>query len=201
IKVPRANSNDFNPMWIGNKVYFLSDRNGPVSLFCYDTGSRRVSEMFKNSGLDVKAASAGPGAIVYEQFGSICLNDIATGKSKPVKINIAGDLLQVRPHYVKAAKYISSGRISPTGVRAVFSARGDILTAPAEKGDIRNLTNTTAVCERDPAWSPDGKSVAYFSDETGEYALHIRDQNGFCEVKKINLGSPPSFFYNPVGSP
>lgn len=201
VKVPKPNSNDFNPMWIGGKVYFLSDRDGPVSLYSYDVSSKHVSQLIKNSGLDFKSASAGPGTIVYEQFGSINLFDLATGKSKPVDIRIAGDLPGVRPHYVKAAKYIHSGRISPTGVRAVFEAREDVITAPAEKGDIRNLTNTPGVAERDPSWSPDGKSIAYFSDESGEYAIHLRDQSGAGAVKKISLGSPSSFFYNPIWSP
>ena len=83
----------------------------------------------------------------------------------------------------------------------MFEARGEILTVPAEKGDIRNLTRTTGVAERDPAWSPDGKWIAYFSDESGEYALHLEDQSGLGEVKKINLGNPPSYFYGPTWSP
>ena len=94
-----------------------------------------------------------------------------------------------------------NAHISPTGARAVFEAHGEILTVPAEKGDVRNLTNTPGVAERDPSWSPDGKSIAYFSDESGEYALHIRDQNGLGAVKKIDLGKPPSFFYAPTWSP
>ena len=200
-KLPKNNSNDFNPMWIGNKIYFLSDRGGPVTLNCYDTGSKRITELIKNNGLDFKSASLGPGAIVYEQFGSIHLYDLSTGKSKPVEIKLAGDLPEVRPHFVKAAKFIRSGRISPTGVRAVFEARGEIVTAPAEKGDTRNLTNTPGIADRDPSWSPDGKLIAYFSDETGEYTLNIRDQNGMGDIKKISLGTPPSFFYNPAWSP
>src|SRR5207247_5014823 len=91
--------------------------------------------------------------------------------------------------------------ISPSGVRVAFEARGEIITVPAEKGDARNLTNTSGVAERDPAWSPDGKWIAYFSDASGEYELHLRDQSGMGEVKKINLGNPPSFFYSPTWSP
>ena len=83
----------------------------------------------------------------------------------------------------------------------MFEARGEILSVPAEKGDVRNLTRTTGIAERDPSWSPDGKSIAFFSDESGEYALHIVDQSGAGAVKKINLGNPPSYFYGPVWSP
>ena len=87
------------------------------------------------------------------------------------------------------------------GARAVFEARGEIISVPAEKGDARNLTNTPGVAERDPAWSPDGKWIAYFSDESGEYALHLRDQNGMGDVKKISLGNPSSLLLAEVGRP
>ena len=201
-KIPRNNSNDFNPMWVGDKVYFLSDRNGPVSLFSYDTSSHKVSEIVRNTGLDLKSADAGPGAIVYEQFGSLHLLDLASGKTKPVAVRVPGEFPEVLPHFEKLdAKRILNANISPSGARAVFETHGDIVTVPAEKGDIRNLTNSPSVADRDPAWSPDGKRIAWFSDESGEYALHIRNQNGLGDVTKINLGNPPSYFYSPVWSP
>ncbi len=201
--VPRENSNDFNPMWVGDKVYFLSDRGGAgVSLWAYDTGSRKVSEVVKNSGLDFKSASAARDAIVYEQFGSLHLVDLKSGKTRPLNINMAADLAEVRPRFTKITNpMIENVAISPTGQRAVLETHGEILTVPAEKGDIRNLTNSPNVADRDPAWSPDGKSIAYFSDESGEYGLHIRDQNGLGTVTKIGLGDVPSFFYSPVWSP
>ena len=200
-KLPRENSNDRNPMWVGNKVYFLSDRNGATTLFSYDTSSRRVAEIVHNTGLDIKSASAGPDAIVYEQFGEIFLLDLKSEKSRKVNIRLAGDLPSVRPRYERVGNRISNARISPTGARAVFEARGEIISVPAEKGDARNLTNTTGVMERDPAWSPDGRWIAYFSDESGEYALHLRDQTGMGDVKKISLGNPASFYMSPMWSP
>jgi tricorn protease len=200
-KVPRDNSNDRHPVWFGDSVYFLSDRNGAVTLFAYDTKTKAVKQVVENKGLDFKSLSAGPDALVYEQFGGIYLFDPASGKSKKVSIRIAGDLPATRPHYEKVGDKIQNAAISPTGARAVFEARGEILTVPGEKGDIRNLTRTAAVAERDPAWSPDGKSIAYFSDESGEYALHIVEQAGSKMVKKINLGNPPSYFYTPLWSP
>jgi tricorn protease len=203
VKIPRENSNDRNPMWIGDKVYFLSDRSGPASLFEYDLKSQDVKQLIKNQGFDIKHASAGPGAIVYEQFGAIFLYDLHSGKTKRVNITVKGDMPQVRPHFEKVEKQIrdQSAQISPTGARAVFEAHGEIFTVPAEKGDIRNITNSPAVADRDPAWSPDGKSIAYFSDESGEYALHISPQSGLGPVTKIDLGKPPSFFYSPTWSP
>jgi len=114
---------------------------------------------------------------------------------------VTGDFPAVRPHYVNVGDRIENANISPTGARAVFESHGDIFTVPVEHGDIRNLTNTPGVAERDPAWSPDGKWIAYFSDESGEYALHLRQQDGFGEVKKFSLGEPPSFYYSPTWSP
>jgi tricorn protease len=201
-KIPRENSNDSHPVWLGDTVYFLSDRSGAVTLFSYDTKTKAVKQVVENKGLDLKSVSAGPDALVYEQFGGIYLFDVKSGKATKVGIHISGDLPSIRPHYVKvAAEKIQNAGISPAGVRAVFEARGEILTVPAEKGDVRNLTRTTAVAERDPAWSPDGKWIAYFSDESGEYALHLVDQSGLGAVKKISLGNPPSFFYGPTWSP
>jgi tricorn protease len=201
-RIPRENSNDFDPMWIGDRIYFLSDREGPVTLFSYDAKTRQVKALFKNEGFDLKSASAGPNGIVYEQLGSIHIYDLRSGKSHEVRIRVAGDMPQVRPRFEKVSnQQILSARISPSGARALFEMHGEVLTVPAEKGDVRNLTNTPGVAERDPSWSPDGKSIAYFSDESGEYALHIRAQNGLGPVKKIDLGQPPSFFYSPTWSP
>jgi tricorn protease len=179
--IPRENSNDKRPVWLGDTVYFLSDRNGPVSLFAYDTKTKTVKQVVENKGLDFKSLSAGPDALVYEQFGDIFLFSLASGKSTKVDIRIAGDLPSTRPHFEKAADKIQNAAISPTGARAVFEARGEIFTVPGEKGDIRNLTRTSAVAERDPGWSPDGKSIAFFSDESGEYAMHIADQSGSAQ--------------------
>lgn len=199
--VPREKSNDFNPMWVGDTVYFLSDREGTVKLFSYDTGSKAVRRALDNSGFDIKSASSGPGAIVYEKFGSLHLFDTGSRRSREIRIEIAGDLPSVRPHFTSVSSQIRSADLSPTGQRAVFGARGEVLTVPAKKGSIRNLTNSPAEHDRFPAWSPDGKWIAYFSDKSGEYALYLTEQSGIGETRTITLGSPPSFFYDPVWSP
>ncbi len=198
-KVPRTNSNDFNPMWSGDRVYFLSDRNGAVTLFYYDVKTKAVKEAIPNQGLDLKSASLGPDAIVYEQFGGISIYDLKSGKTKPVAIHVQGDFPALRTRLVDVGRRLGSPAVSPTGVRAVFAARGDIITVPAEKGDPRNLTNTPGVMEREPQWSPDGKSIAYLSDESGEYALHVHSQTGTGEVKKIELKA--GFYRSPRFSP
>jgi len=205
VEIPRANANDNNPMWIGDKVYFRSDRNGRFTLFEYDTKTKKVTQAIKNDGLDIKSASAmaggSPDAIVYEQFGEVKLFDLKSGKTSKINITLNADLASVRPRYERVANRIANVQLSPTGARAVFEARGEIISVPAEKGNARNLTNSPGAADRDPAWSPDGKWVAYFSDASGEYALHLSPQSGLGEVKKISLGSPSSYFYSPRWSP
>jgi tricorn protease len=200
-KLPRENSNDYYPMWIGDSVYFLSDRNGAFTHFQYEIAKHQVREVIHNQRKDLKSASAGPGVIAYEQFGAIFLYDLKTGKSQKQEIALAGDLPEVRPHFVNVCSSIVNAGISPTGARAVFEARGDIFTVPGETGDIRNLTGTSGVHKRSPAWSPDGKSIAWFSDESGENALQVGSQDGKAPVRKFTLDVNPSFYYQPVWSP
>jgi tricorn protease len=217
VKVPRENSNDSNPVWVGDQVYFLSDRdsaganNGPVTLYRYDTKSKQVSQVMPNGGLDIKSFQAGPAtgidgasrpALVVEQFGRILLVDPATGMNMPIQISIHGELPGLAPHLAAVKpEEIRNAALSPTGARAVFEAHGEIFTVPSEKGDTRNLTNTPGAAERNPSWSPDGKTVAYFSDASGEYQLFLRDQTGFKPPTVIDLGPKPSYFYSPAWSP
>lgn len=202
-KVPHENSSDMYPMWIGDKVYFISDRNsdlGVFRLFSYDPDTNEVEELMENDGRDIKSASAGPNnTIVYEQFGTIHLYDVRRKRSKKVDISLNADVTSMRPHYKKVGERIAASGISPTGKRAVFEARGEIFTVPAKKGDVRNITQTPGVMERSPAWSPDGQNLAYFSEASGEYAIHIIDQKGHGEAREIKL--PPQFYFNPVWSP
>jgi tricorn protease len=200
-KLPRKRSNDFNPMWVGERIYFLSDRNGPVTLFAYDLAEKNVKQLIDNNGMDIKAASAGPDAIVFEKPGGLYLYHLDTGKTTKVEVTVKADLAGLRPRFVKVNNSIQNAALSPAGVRAVFEARGEIFTVPAKKGHPRNLTGTPGVAERSPAWSPDGKHIAYFSDESGEYELHVRPQTGHGKVRKFKPGEAPSFYYNPVWSP
>ncbi len=202
VKVPREDSNDRNPMWVGKTVYFLSDRDGPTALFAYDTETQKVSRVIDNkNGFGISSASADDRSIVYSQFGALHVYDLSTHQDKAISVTVSADMPQLLPHWEKVAKHILNSGISPTGARAVFEAHGEILTVPGEKGDVRDITNSPGAADRDPAWSPDGKSIAYFSDGSGEYELYIRDQKGLEPARKISLSSTPSFYYSPTWSP
>jgi tricorn protease len=201
--IPRPNSNDRDPMWVGNRVYFLSDRGGPITLYSYDVGSGAIQRLVDNSrGFDMKSASAGPGGIVIDHFGKLELFDTASNRLSEVPVTIDADLPQLRPHFeALKADTIEHAAITPSGKRVLFETHGEVLSAPAEKGEIRNLTQSPGSADRDPAPSPDGRSVAMFSDSSGEYALVIRPASGVGAARTIPLGDPPSFFYEPRWSP
>ena len=201
VKVPRDNSNDYCPMWAGGKVWFLSDREGIVTLFSYDPPSKKVARAMENKGLDFKSASAAQDAIVIEQLGALHIYDLKAGKLSPLRVTVSADVAEVRPRFERIGTRLINGTISPTGARAAFEGRGEILTVPAEKGDVRNLTNSSGVMDRDPAWSPNGMSIAYFSDTAGEYDLHIAPQDGRGEAKRIRVEEKPTFYSRPVWSP
>jgi tricorn protease len=200
IPQPEGRCNDTDPMWIGDRVYFRSDRNGEFNLFSFDPASGAVQQLTDHDDFPIVNASAGSGLIVYEQAGYLHLFNLASGESSPVPIQIATDLMEVRPRYVDGTRFIRSYAISPSGARAVFEFRGEIVTVPKEKGDYRNITESPAVHERSPVWSPDGMWIAYFSDESGEYALHIAPQDGKGEVRKISLDGA-GFYDYPRWSP
>ncbi|UCC39889.1 MAG: PD40 domain-containing protein [Candidatus Aminicenantes bacterium] len=199
-KVPRDNSNDTDPMWIKDTVYFISDRNHTMNLFSYQTTSKTVKQLTFHEDFDIKSASACGDAIAYEQAGYLYVFDPQMGKSTQINVEIRADLPGRRAHFANVSRLIRSGDISPTGVRAVFEARGDIITVPAKKGDYRNLTTSSNANDRSPTWSPDGKKIAWFSDKSGEYQLMIVDQKGEQPARSIALENP-SFYYAPVWSP
>lgn len=201
MEVPAAGSNNIRPVWLGNDVYFLSDRNGTMNIFRYTTATKAVTQITTHKDYDVKTLFSDGQTLVYEQAGRIHKWNAASGKSIALTISLQADLPYKRPHYVNATPAtLSDMNVSPTGVRAVLQFRGEILTIPLEKGDVRNLTNTPGVHERFPVWSPDGKQIAYFSDAGGEYALHLRDQKAEKPATVIPLAAT-GFYYDLVWSP
>jgi tricorn protease len=179
---PADRSNDTDPMWMGDKVYFRSDRSeasaGEFNLFSYDPVSGAVEQLTEHRDFPVAGASAGGGVVVYEQAGYLHLYDPAAGASRKLTIGAAGDLLATRPRYVDGSEFLRSGSLSPSGARVAVEARGEIFTVPAEKGDARPITQTPGAHERSPVWSPDGRHLAYVSDASGEYRIHVVPQAG-----------------------
>jgi tricorn protease len=199
-QLPWNNSNDTSPMWVGNTIYFLSDRNHTVNLFAYRADTKAVTQLTRHDDFDIMSASAGPDAVVYEQAGYIYLVDAKGGQPKRLAIEVTGDLPWARPQFKKVAGMIRGAGLSPTGVRAVFEARGEVFTVPAEKGDYRNLTQSSGVHDRSPVWSPDGSRLAWFSDVSGEYQLMLGDPTGVAKPRAVALPSA-AFFSDLAWSP
>ena len=193
-KLPWNNSNDTDPMWVGDTAYFLSDRNYTVNLFSYRFDGKALKELTHHVDFDIMNATAGADAVVYEQAGYIHLFDVKTGQSRQLTIEVTGDFPWARPQFKKVAGMIRNASLSPTGVRAAFEARGDIFTVPAEKGDYRNLTQSTGTHDRNPVWSPDGSQLAWFSEASGEYQLMIGDQTGLTKPRALAL--PVAAFFS-----
>jgi tricorn protease len=197
---PAGRCNDTDPMWVGERLVFRSDRDGEVNLYAFDRATKAVTRLTSHADFPVLNAQAGGGRIAYEQAGYVHLLDPAAGVSTRLKLGIAADLVERRPRWAKGAKWIRGGSLSPSGARLALEFRGEIVTLPREKGDDRNLTQSPGVHERSPAWSPDGKVIAYFSDEGGEYGLVLAPQDGKGTARRIALKGA-GYYGSPRWSP
>ena len=200
IPQPAGGCNDIGPRWMGDSIYFRSDRNGESNLFAYDTKTKTVRQLTAFDDFPVLGLDAGGGNLVFEQAGWLHRFDPATGRSQRLQIGVAAELPETRTRFARGAKQVRSAHISPSGARAVFGFRGEIVTVPAAKGDARDITNTPGVHERFPVWSPDGKSIAFFSDQGGEYALHVLPADGKGKAKVYKLAGA-GFYEAPAWSP
>lgn len=200
-KLPWEGSNDIAPVWLGDTVYFLSDRDFAMNVWSYDFGDRRLEQRTHFTAFDAKNLSGGGGRLVFEYGGQLHTLDADAAGAEPRKlpIRLRGDFPLARPHWEDVSGAVRTGALSPTGKRAIFEARGEIFTVPAENGDIRNLTRDSGAADRTPSWSPKGDRVAWFSDRSGEYQLVIADQHG--KVEKTVDFDDPTFYYTPRWSP
>ncbi len=195
---PRA---DRDPMWIGNTIFFNSDRDGKFNLYAYDTGKNTTVPVTTNKTWDVRWPSTdNQGRIVYELNGEIQILDTKSKKVTPLSITVPDDGLNRRPSRVAAGNLISGYSLSPKGERALFAARGDIFTAPIEKGPVRNLTNSSGAHDKEPRWSPDGSKIAYISDRTGEEEIWAIAQDGSKPAEQLTTGGK-AMRYSPRWSP
>ena len=199
-KLPWTDSRDQQPVWMGNTIYFISDRDWTNNVWAYDVSAKTLKQITHYSDYEVQSVGAGAGAVVYAQAGDIHLYDPATGMDKKLEIHVTGDFPWAMPHSVNVPRSLTAPQLSPTGVRALFEGRGDIYTVPADKGSWRNLTRSPGVADRAPIWSPDGKRIAWFSDSSGEYQLVVSDQDGVAPARVYPL-EHASYFYAPSWSP
>ena len=199
-KLSNGTHNDRNPVWVQDKIFFVSDRTGISNLYAYDTRSKKTEQLTKYAGQGVRSASATTDAAIYVQGGRIHLLDLKTGNDQTIKVSVTPDTSELAPRTASAMRSLERILPSPSGDRLVFGARGEVLVFDPANGSYKNLTNTPGIAERYPTISPDSKSVAYVSDESGEYALHVRSLEN-DSVKKIQIEPKPSFYWNLVWSP
>ncbi|MFY0255746.1 PDZ domain-containing protein [Chitinophaga sp. 30R24] len=197
-----SEAGDEFPMWYKNYIYFLSDRGTEkrMNLWRYDTNTKAYEQLTNYPEYDVHFPSMGPADIVYEANGKLYLLSLSTQQSTEVKINITTDLAALKPHLVRTARYIQSATISPDGQRALIGARGEVFSVPAISGYVKDLTRTSGIAERYPVWSPDGKTIAWWSDKSGDYELWLAASGKENEARQVtHLG--PGFRYRPYWSP
>lgn len=190
------------PMWIGSSLYFLSDRGSELrmNLWRYDMNTKKYEQITKFTDYDVHYPSSGPDDIVFEAGGKLYLYNISSQKQKEVKVDLVSDHALTKPKIESAENLIQFISLSPDGNRVLFQARGDIFSIPAENGFVKDLTRTSGAAERYPVWSPDGRSVAYWSDASGEYELYVMQPDKEGSAKKLtNYGA--GYRYDVAWSP
>lgn len=185
INITNNPAQDIFPMWIGTEIFFLSDRDRTMNLFVYDTRSKQITKLTHFTDYDIKFPSCSESSIVFERGGYLYRFDTKSRKVSKIEVTISNDLQYSRPKQVDASKRIFEAFPSPNGKRVVFSARGDIFTVPVNEGITYNLTHTSGAHERSAQWSPDGKHIAYLSDQSGEYQIYL--QSPEAESKAVQL--------------
>ncbi len=200
--LPAAEGNDRDPMWLGDRIYFVSDRSGTFNIHAYLPVSRSIEQLTEyQGGYGVEAAAAVSGAIVFLQDGRIRTLDLATRAISTVRIELRPDTSSLQPRTGPGARFVSSAAASADGGQVVLGVRGEAVLMDVESGGFENLTASSGVAERYPAISPDGRWVAYFSDESGEYQLHVRSLEPAGELRVIPVELRPSFYRELTWSP
>ncbi|MEJ2004054.1 MAG: protease, partial [Cyclobacteriaceae bacterium] len=201
VRTPQpTNERHLDPVWLDGKVYYLSERDYASNIWSFDPATQQEEQLTFHKQFDVKSLDAGAGKIIYEQGGYLHIMDPSDKSSRQLEINVRGDMNFSRPRWETVdANDLQNAGISPTGKRAVFEVRGEIITFPREEGTWRNLTDSPGAADRSPVWSPKGDRIAWFSDEGGEYGLIIADQDG-KNKRRIDLPDP-TFYFQPDWSP
>ncbi len=200
-RLPAGDYNDRYPMWVGDKVYFLSDRTGTANLYVYDLKSKQTKSLTAFEKYGIRSATTAGDAIAFVRDGRIYLFDLKNNQARALNIQASPDTAQLNPRAVNAARQIQSFAPSATGDRIVFGARGEAFIFDPTTGAAKNITRSSGAAEREAVISPDGRWLAYFSDETGEYQLHVRAADGEGAVRKIAIEPKPSFYRELTWSP
>ncbi|WP_298653769.1 S41 family peptidase [uncultured Proteiniphilum sp.] len=177
------------PVWYGGHIFFASDRDTRLNIWRYNMTTGENEQITRHTDFDVMWPSGHNGKLVYENGGYLYVLDLASGDSRRITVSIHYDNPNLQSYFRNVKDFIGSYTLSPTGKRALFEARGDIYSVPVDKGEIQNLTNTQGVREISPAWSPDGKQIAYYSDATGEYELYLLENKEGAKPRQITRGS------------
>jgi len=185
INLTQNDATDRIPMWIGNKIYFTSDRNRVLNLFSVDPRTRQTKQLTFHTEYDARRPSAGVNKIIYELGGSLAVFDTTTDKTQIVPIQILADAPEARTRLEDVTNRMTGVDISPSGKRALIVARGEVFSVPRKEGPTRNLTSDCGARDKDAAWSPDGTTVAYLSDQSGEYEIYLVDARGKTEAVKL----------------
>jgi tricorn protease len=191
---------DTQPVWLGGTIYFLSDRDYATNVWAYDVAAGSVRQLTRFTNADVKSLSGRDGTLVIEQDGWLHAVDPASGAVRRIDVTVRGDFPWAQARWMDVGRNISSASLSPTGLRAVMEARGEIFTVPVEHGDVRNLTRSAGAADRAPVWSPDGASIAWFSDDGSGYVLKIAPQDGLGAARTVSIGES-RMAWTPAWSP
>lgn len=176
---------DRMPMWIGDEIYFSSDRDRKLNIYSYNTVTKQISQLTHHTEFDIRRPSAGTGKIVYELGGEIWVLDTKSKQTHKVEINIPADAPETRPYLADVSDKIQGFEISPSGKRALIVARGEVFSVPKTEGITYNLSNNCGAREKDAVWSPDGKNVAWFSDKSSEYEIYLQTPDGKEDAVKL----------------
>lgn len=186
--IPSERYVDIQPVWVGDVIYFLSDRDWIVNVWSYKVSSGELKQITKFKETDVKWLDAKGDKLIIEYNGDLLWVDPSAGKNTKLKITVTGDFPWSETQWEDVSDRATNISLSPTGKRVLAEARGEIFTIPVEHGDVRNITRSSGTADRVPIWSPDGDKIAYFSDKGGEYALYVDSQDGVADERKIDIG-------------